>query len=110
MKKCPTCGKEFEDSLKFCQIDGAELVAQEPALLAALQSGQVSAAGLDVFSTEPLPPEHPLWSMPQVIVSPHYCGDTVNDSAQPAQRFARNLHAWLRNQPLEGLVNCEWGY
>ena len=85
-------------------------VAQEPALLAALQSGQVSAAGLDVFSTEPLPPEHPLWSMPQVIVSPHYCGDTVNDSAQPAQRFARNLHAWLSNQPLEGLVNCEWGY
>ncbi len=31
MKKCPTCGKEFEDSLKFCQVDGAELVSQEPA-------------------------------------------------------------------------------
>jgi hypothetical protein len=31
MKKCPTCGKEFEDSMKFCQIDGAELVADEPA-------------------------------------------------------------------------------
>jgi len=45
-------------------------VAQEDALLAALTSGHVAAAGLDVFATEPLPPDHPLWSMPQVIVSP----------------------------------------
>src|SRR4051812_34495373 len=31
MKKCPTCGKEFDDSMKFCQVDGTELVADEPA-------------------------------------------------------------------------------
>jgi phosphoglycerate dehydrogenase-like enzyme len=85
-------------------------VAQEAALLEALRSGHVAAAGLDVFAVEPLPPDHPFWSMPQVIVSPHYSGETVNTSALPAERFARNLHAWLNSQPLEGVVDLEWGY
>ncbi len=85
-------------------------VAQETALLAALESGHVAAAGLDVYASEPLPPEHPLWTLPQVIVSPHYSGETVNQSAQPAERFARNLRNWLAGRPLEGIVNLEWGY
>src|SRR5260370_28777087 len=85
-------------------------VAQEAALLDAVRSGHVAAAGLDVFAVEPLPPDHPFWSLPQVIVSPHYSGETVNTSALPAERFARNLHAWLRGQPLEGVVYLEWGY
>jgi phosphoglycerate dehydrogenase-like enzyme len=85
-------------------------VAQEAALLAALRSGQVAAAGLDVFAVEPLPADHPFWTMPQVVVSPHYSGETVNQSALPAERFARNLRAWLGGRELEGLVNLEWGY
>ncbi|MCI0456381.1 MAG: D-2-hydroxyacid dehydrogenase [Gemmataceae bacterium] len=85
-------------------------VAQEPALLAALHSGQVAAAGLDVYATEPLLPDHPLWEMPQVIVSPHYCGETINLSSRPAERLARNLRAWLAGQELEGVVDLEWGY
>jgi phosphoglycerate dehydrogenase-like enzyme len=44
-------------------------VAREPALLAALQSGTLAAAGLDVFTVEPLPPGHPFWTMPNVLVS-----------------------------------------
>jgi phosphoglycerate dehydrogenase-like enzyme len=85
-------------------------VAQEAALLDALQSGQVSAAGLDVFATEPLADDHPLWSLPQVVVSPHYSGETVNQSALPAERFARNLRRWPAIQTLEGLVDLECGY
>jgi phosphoglycerate dehydrogenase-like enzyme len=85
-------------------------VAQEEALMDALGSGQVAAAGLDVFTVEPLPPGHPLWTMPQMIVSPHYSGETVNYSSRPAERFARNLRAWLASNPLEGLVDLEWGY
>jgi D-2-hydroxyacid dehydrogenase (NADP+) len=85
-------------------------VAQEKALLAALASGQVSAAGLDVYAVEPLPPEHPFWTMPQVLVSPHYSGEVVNNSARPAERFARNLRRWLANEELEGKVDLEWGY
>jgi phosphoglycerate dehydrogenase-like enzyme len=85
-------------------------VAQEEALLAALRSGQVSAAGLDVFAVEPLPAEHPFWTMPNVLVSPHYSGEVVNESALPAERFARNLRAWQAGGDLEGVVNLEWGY
>jgi phosphoglycerate dehydrogenase-like enzyme len=85
-------------------------VAQEKALLAALASGQVSAAGLDVYAVEPLAPGHPLWAMPQVLVSPHYSGEVVNNSARPAERFARNLRRWLADEELEGKVDLEWGY
>jgi phosphoglycerate dehydrogenase-like enzyme len=85
-------------------------VAQEAALLEALRSGQVAAAGLDVFAVEPLAADHPFWDMPQVVISPHYSGETVNNSARPAQRFARNLHAWLARGELEGRVDLEWGY
>jgi phosphoglycerate dehydrogenase-like enzyme len=85
-------------------------VAQEPALLAALQSGRLAAAGLDVFTVEPLPAGHPFWSMPNVLVSPHYSGETVNNSSLPAQRFVRNMHAWLANRELEGTVDLDEGY
>jgi phosphoglycerate dehydrogenase-like enzyme len=85
-------------------------IAQEAALLEALRSGQLAGAGLDVFAVEPLPAEHAFWGMPQVIVSPHYSGETVNNSALPVERFARNLRAWLRGQPLEGVVDLDWGY
>jgi D-2-hydroxyacid dehydrogenase (NADP+) len=85
-------------------------IAQEKALLEALQSGHLAAAGLDVFAVEPLPASHPFWSMPNVLVSPHYSGETVNTSSLPAQRFARNLRSWLDGSPLEGVVCPEHGY
>jgi phosphoglycerate dehydrogenase-like enzyme len=85
-------------------------VAQEKALVAALESGHVAAAGLDVYATEPLPADHPLWGLPQVILSPHYSGETINTGKLPSERFARNLRAWGADQALEGLVRLEWGY
>ena len=85
-------------------------VAQEAALLEALRSGQIAAAGLDVFAVEPLPPEHPFWTMPQVIVSPHYSGEVINQSSRPAERFARNLIAWSSGGALEGVVDLAAGY
>jgi len=85
-------------------------IAQEPALLEALRSGRLAGAGLDVFAVEPLAADHPLWTMPNVLVSPHYSGERVNFSSLPAQRFTRNLHAWLAGRPLEGIVNLELGY
>lgn len=85
-------------------------IVQEPALVESLQSGHLGGAGLDVFAVEPLPTEHPLWSLPNVMVSPHYSGETVNLSDQPARRFARNLRNWLQSLPLEGDVDLEQGY
>jgi phosphoglycerate dehydrogenase-like enzyme len=85
-------------------------VAQEKALIEALKSGQVAAAGMDVFAAEPLPSDHPFWAMPQVIISPHYSGETINYSGRPAERFARNLRSWVNHADLEGIVDLEWGY
>jgi phosphoglycerate dehydrogenase-like enzyme len=85
-------------------------IAQEPALLEALRTGQVASAGLDVFATEPLPADHPFWAMPQVVVIPHVAGEAINQSGRPAERFSRNLVAWELGRPLEGLVDCAWGY
>jgi phosphoglycerate dehydrogenase-like enzyme len=93
----------------FVNVSRGE-VAREEALLDALRSGQVAAAGLDVFATEPLAPDHPLWTMPQVVVLPHVAGEAINRSARPAERFSRSLAAWEAGRPLEGLVDCEWGY
>ncbi len=85
-------------------------VAQERALMDALMWEHLAGAGLDVFAVEPLPPEDGLWTMPHVIITPHYSGETVNNSALPVERFARNLRAWLSGQPLEAVVDLEWGY
>ncbi len=85
-------------------------IAEEATLVEALRSGHVGSAGLDVFATEPLPPDHPLWTMPRVVLTPHYSGETINLSDRPARRFVRNLSAWLDGQPLEGRVDLEWGY
>jgi phosphoglycerate dehydrogenase-like enzyme len=85
-------------------------IAREEALLDALRSGHVAAAGLDVFTVEPLPADHPFWTMPQVVASPHYAGDVINQSDRPAERFARNLASWVTDRPLEGVVDLEWGY
>ena len=85
-------------------------VAQEKALLEALHSGHVAAAGLDVYAAEPLAADHLLWSLPQVILGPHFSGEAVNQSSLAAERFARNLRAWLAGGEMEGVVDLEWGY
>lgn len=85
-------------------------IAQEDALLEALQSGHLRGAGLDVYAVEPLPADHPFWTHPQVIVSPHYSGDSVNLGSLPAERFARNLRSWQQGKELEGVVDLEQGY
>jgi phosphoglycerate dehydrogenase-like enzyme len=85
-------------------------VAQEKALLDALHTGHVAAAGLDVFAIEPLPAGHPFWSMPQVLVSPHFSGEIINQSGLPAERFVRNVASWFAGKELEGRVNLDFGY
>ena len=79
-------------------------------LVEALRSGHLAGAGMDVFAVEPLPPDHPLWDMPNVLITPHYSGETVNRSAQPGELFLRNLRAYLAGQPLQHVVDLTRGY
>jgi phosphoglycerate dehydrogenase-like enzyme len=75
-------------------------VVNEADLIAALQSGPLAGAFLDVFAHEPLPADSPLWDFPQVIVTPHTAGHSDGHFERVAQAFVGNLARWLANQPL----------
>jgi len=85
---------------------GAHVV--EADLLAALEAGQVGHAVLDVFATEPLPPEHAFWSHPRVTVLPHAAAET--DVRSAAAVAAANVRALREGRPLANLVDRARGY
>jgi len=80
----------------------------EPDLLAALESGRIARATLDVFSREPLPPEHPFWSHPKVTVTPHVAAFGSAVSAAPV--VVENLRRAVARKPLLNQVDIERGY
>ncbi len=76
------------------------------ALVRALAEGRIAGAGLDVTDPEPLPPEHPLWAMKNVIVTPHMSGYTPGRwEARMTEFFAENLDAYIVGKPLPGAVD-----
>lgn len=80
----------------------------DDALLAALDSGQVGHATLDVFRTEPLPPEHPFWAHPGVTVTPHIASETRPETA--AMVIAENIRRGEAGEPFLHLVDRAAGY
>ena len=78
-------------------------VIEEPALIEALQSGMISAACLDVFSTEPLPEASPLWQLDNVIVSPHSASTVDEENRLITDLFCMNLENWLGRPAAERL-------
>lgn len=77
-------------------------------LLAALDSGHVAAAALDVFTPEPLPPEHPYWGHPKVVMTPHAASITIPESVAP--QVVENIHRARAGRPLINLVDFAAGY
>lgn len=77
-------------------------------LLAALESGQISSATLDVFNQEPLPADHPYWHHPKVRVTPHIAGQSNPRTA--AQGVALNVQRLRQGRPLENLIDPRAGY
>jgi len=89
---------------------GRGAVVDEAALVEALRSHHLQGAALDVFATEPLPPDHPLWAFDNVLISPH-CADHTPDSHELAMRcFLDNLARFERGEPLLNVVDKEAGY
>jgi len=77
-------------------------VCDEPAVIAALQSGRIRCAHLDVFEKEPLPAGSPLWDMPNLILTPHNASASSGNDRRSAEMFLLNLEKWARG---EALVN-----
>lgn len=90
----------------FINVGRGRLVVESD-LLAALESGQLSGAALDVFRTEPLPPESPLWSHPKVVVTPHEAGGTPHGSLE---HIAENYRRLLDGRPLINIADPARGY
>jgi phosphoglycerate dehydrogenase-like enzyme len=89
---------------------GRGATVDEPALVDALERGHLGGAALDVFAIEPLPSDHPLWAMPNVIVSPHACGDVEGWEAAVVGIFIDNLGRFVRGEPLRNLVDVQAGF
>ncbi len=77
-------------------------------LLAALDSGKISAATLDVFHTEPLPSDHPFWGHPKVLVTPHVA--SLIDPVAGGKAIATNVRKFLAGESVPDLVDLEQGY
>ena len=82
----------------------------EPAMIEALRTGRIAGAGLDVFATEPLPPDSPLWDMENVIISAHYSGITNEYDQRAMLIFLDNLQRYRSGKTLINIVDKQLGY
>jgi D-2-hydroxyacid dehydrogenase (NADP+) len=89
---------------------GRGATVQTDALMDALRSGQIGAALLDVTDPEPLPDPHPLWTMQNVYITPHYSGSRPDYEECADAIFLDNLRRYLTGETLINVVNKQEGY
>jgi len=82
----------------------------EAALVEALRSGRIAGAALDVFEREPLPPDSPLWSVENLLITPHTAGLTDKLWHRHYELFSENLRRYLAKQSLRFVVDKRAGY
>jgi phosphoglycerate dehydrogenase-like enzyme len=82
----------------------------ESDLVDAITSGHLGGAGLDVTEVEPLPFKSPLWSLPNVIITPHIGAQSARRVADTTDFFCENLQRWLDGKPLLNLVDKRLGF
>lgn len=99
----------MKSTARFINV-GRGRALDEPALLEALSNGTIAGAMLDVFDTEPLPSDSPMWSAPNLFVSPHISGDYKQHKADLAQQFIDNLARYQQGQPPNNTVNKQLGF
>ena len=101
-------GKMRPDAVLINVSRGA--VVDEAALVSLLRSRAIRGAALDVFETEPLPPDHPLWTLDNVLISPHSADHTSDAHDRAMQFYVENLRRFQRGEPLENVVDKEQMY
>jgi phosphoglycerate dehydrogenase-like enzyme len=100
--------RKFFDANRFSAVKrgavfyniGRGATVDQDALLAALQSGQIAAAWLDVSEPEPLPAEHPLLAEPNCFITPHIAGGHGDETSSLVRHFLGNLERFTRGEPL----------
>jgi phosphoglycerate dehydrogenase-like enzyme len=85
-------------------------IADDTALLTALREGWIAGAGLDAHAVEPLPPDSPFWSLPNVIVTPHNGATTAQTQRRGVDIFVDNLARFVAGEPLRNVVDKHAGY
>ena len=85
-------------------------IINEKDLIEALQTKKIAGTGLDVFEKEPLPPDSPLWDMPNVIITPHHSGLSLRYMDRAVKILCKNLTAYLKGEPLPNEVDKRLGY
>jgi phosphoglycerate dehydrogenase-like enzyme len=89
---------------------GRGTTVHEPSLVAALRSGHLSGAALDVVATEPLPPDSPLWDLENVLLSPHTAALSTQENERIVDVLLDNLHRLADGRPLRNVVDTEHFY
>jgi len=85
-------------------------VVDEAALLRALREGWIAGAALDVLAEEPPPPDHPVWGLDNVILTPHIAGEPARYVERVVEIFVDNHRRWTAGQPLRNVVDLTRGY
>ncbi len=85
-------------------------IVDEDALLRALRAGLIAGAAIDVFEEEPLPPTHPLWRAPNVVLTPHIGGDRADYVEGAAAIFVENARAFPDRDRMRGIASPTLGY
>ncbi|HEU4453483.1 MAG TPA: D-2-hydroxyacid dehydrogenase [Longimicrobium sp.] len=85
-------------------------IVDEAALADALRSGRLRGAGLDVFATEPLPEDSPLWELPNVLITPHVSGVSHRFWRRETDLIVENVRRYLAGEPLVNTVDKQAGY
>jgi phosphoglycerate dehydrogenase-like enzyme len=85
-------------------------IADDDALLEALRTGQIAGAGLDAHGVEPLPPQSPFWSLPNVIVTPHNGATSDGNLRRSREIVAENIRRFVAGEPLHNVVDKTAGY
>jgi phosphoglycerate dehydrogenase-like enzyme len=85
-------------------------IIDEEALVDALKAGRIGGAGLDTLTVEPLPADHPLWALENVMISPHSSNSSPRVRERTLALFVENLRRFKADEPLLNRVDFEAGY